>query len=397
MEKHKVNGTAATAAMFREEFMRTDEWVYFDHASTGYYPVRTVNAIQEYATRAADPISYDTERNEQLWQSTREQVAALTATTAGQVAFTSSLSEAMNLFANGLNWSSSDNVIVPAGEFPSVTYTYVNIRKRYGIELRRIPSDARGRTDLAAIISAIDGNTRAIALSHVEWADGYRNDIAALGVVCRSKGVELFVDVTQSLGAQPVDVETWGASAVAAHSYKWLLGGHGLGVAAFSTDAIDRIYPAYAGFHSFQTTLDDSSYSYDDTNRDFDFKPGAHRYQTGGFDKLSTTALHASLSLILEAGPERTSVHGAELVERLAEGVMAKGYEVASDLSPSHRSQFLAITSGSVERDQQVIDCLHANSVKVTLRPKGIRVAPYFYHDASDVERFLAALPASRG
>ncbi|CAN5585470.1 hypothetical protein BH23CHL2_BH23CHL2_11030 [soil metagenome] len=165
-------------AAIREEFARAGDWIYFDHASTGYYPARTVAAIHEYATRAADPISYDTAANEQLRQSTREQVARLTGAEPDNVAFTSSLSEAMNLFANGMSWSPGDNVIVPGGEFPSVTCTFVNIRKRYGVELRRIPRDGAGRTDLDAIVSAIDGNTRAIAISHVEWADGNRNDIA---------------------------------------------------------------------------------------------------------------------------------------------------------------------------------------------------------------------------
>ena len=383
----------ATVGRFREEFTTAGDWLYFDHASTGYYPARTVAAIQEYAAQAADPIVYDTARNEQLREETRAQVARLTGAREEHVAFTSSLSEAMNLFVNGLDWSPSDNAVVPGGEFPSVTYAFVNVRKRYGIELRRVPPDAEGRTNLDAIIAALDGNTKAVALSHVEWADGYRNDVAALGEVCRARGIELFVDATQSMGAQPIDVEAWGASAVAAHAYKWLLAGHGLGVVAFAEDAIERIYPAYAGFHSFETVLDDSSYSYDDTSSDFDFKPGALRYQTGGFDKLSMTALNASLALVLEADPARSSAHGSELVGMLAEGAASRGYRVTSDLSDAHRAQFLALTTGSVAGDQQVVAALAGARVKTTLRPKGMRVSPYFYHDVNDVERFLNALP----
>lgn len=388
-----MTSTTATQGLFREEFSAAGDWLYFDHASTGYYPARTVAAIQAYAAAAANPIAYNTGRNEQLRQATREQVALLTGALPENVAFTSSLSEAMNLLANGLTWAAGDNVVVPGGEFPSVTYAFVNIRKRYGIELRRVPPNASGRTALASVIDAIDGNTRAVALSHVEWADGHRNDIAALGEVCRSRGIELFVDATQSMGAQPIDIEEWGATAVASHAYKWLLAGHGLGVVAFARNAVDRIYPAYAGFHSFETVLDDSSYSYDDTSADFDFKPGAERYQTGGFDKLSMTALNASLSLVLEADPARTSARGGELVRQIAAGATAHGYRVVSDLSAHHRSQFLAITTGNVEGDERVIEELEGQQVKVTLRAKGIRVAPYFYHDAGDVERFLDALP----
>jgi selenocysteine lyase/cysteine desulfurase len=380
-------------AAFRDEFASAGDWVYFDHASTGYYPARTVRAIQAFAAASADPIGYDGASNERLRAETRSQVAQLTGSKAELVAFTSSLAEAMNLFANGIDWQPGDNVVIPAGEFPSVTYTFVNIRQRYGVELRRAPSDEAGRTDVERIIAMLDERTRAVALSHVEWADGFRNDIAALGAACRERGIELFVDATQSMGAQAIDLPGWGASAVAAHAYKWLLAGHGLGVVAFAEDAVERIYPAYAGVHSFELEMDDASYSYDETGRDFSFKPGALRYQTGGMDKLSTTALNASLSLVLEADPERGSAHGARLVEMIAEGAGERGYRVASDLSPAHRSQFLAITTGSIADDRAVVERLAQRRVKVTLRPKGIRVAPYFYHDESDVERFLEALP----
>ena len=388
-----TEGTERIAGRFRDEFAAPDGWLYLDHASTGYYPSRTVRAIQTFAEESANPIAYDTDRNERLRESVRSQAARLTGVSPEQIAFTSSLSEAMNLFANGLDWTPGDNVIIPAGEFPSVTYTYVNLRKRRGIEVRRVPADADGRTNAEAIVDAIDEHTRAVALSHVEWADGYRNDIVAIGAVCRERGIELFVDVTQSMGAQPIDVDAWGASAVAAHAYKWLLGGHGLGVAAFSANAIDRIYPAYAGFHSFQTSLDDSNYSYDDTDRDFEFKPGAVRYQTGGFDKLSMTALNASLSLVIEADPSQTSAHGKALVDALVTGVSERGYEVASDMRPEHRSQFMAITTGSVPGDEALVAALADQRIKVTLRPKGVRISPYFYHDATDIDRFVDALP----
>jgi selenocysteine lyase/cysteine desulfurase len=397
VEGETVASAMETRGAFREEFAESREWVYFDHASTGYYPARTVRAIQAFAAASADPIGYDGASNERLREETRGQVAQLTGSKPELVAFTSSLAEAMNLFANGIDWKPGDNVVVPAGEFPSITYTFVNIRQRYGVELRRAPSDEAGRTDVERIIALLDERTRAVAISHVEWADGYRNDIATLGAACRKHGIELFVDATQSMGAQPIDLPAWGASAVAAHAYKWLLAGHGLGVVAFAEDAIERIYPAYAGVHSFELEMDDTSYGYDETGRQFRFKPGALRYQTGGFDKLSTTALNASLSLVLEADPERSSAHGARLVEQLAEGAEARGYRVASDLSPAHRSQYLAITTGSVEGDRAVVEQLAGRRVKVTLRPKGVRVAPYFYHDESDVERFLEALPEPGG
>lgn len=385
--------TIQDTSQSRREFPIAEALVYFNHASTGYYPLRTVEAIERYARTAMDPRSYDPARNEQMRQETRAQAAQLANSKADLVAFTSSLSESMNLFANGLDLQPGDNVLIPVEEFPSVTYPWVNQRIRRGIEVRRIKKDENGRTDIERIVAAMDERTRAVALSHVEWADGYRNDIPALGKICGERGIELFVDVTQSMGAQPIDLPAWGATAIAAHVYKWLLAGHGLGIVAFAEDAIERIYPAYAGVHSFQIEMDDSNYSYDDTTSTPEFRPGAHRYQTGGFDKLSMTALNASLSLILEVGPQHAAAHGARLVDRIAAGAAEKGFEIVSDLSPEHRSQFLAITSRDQTQNTDIVRQLAERHIMVTLRPKGIRVAPYFYHSEEDVERFLEALP----
>jgi selenocysteine lyase/cysteine desulfurase len=384
-----------SAERFRDEFPMTVEWAYLNHASTGGYPQRAIRALEEYAERATNPAEYDTIFNTALMQETKERVARLTNSRPELVAFVPSLADAMNLFGNGLDWRAGDNVLIPIEEFPSVTYPFLNLRKRYGIELRRVGKNAEGRTDLGLIEAAIDARTRAVALSHVEWSDGYRNDLHALGRLCKARGVELFVDATQSLGAQPIDVPGSGVTAIAAHAYKWLLAGHGLAPIVFADEAaIERIYPTYAGIHSVESVIDDTNFSYDDSSRDFPFKPGAERYQTGGFNKLSMTVLHSSLSLVLEADPAWTAAHTSELVQQIADGVTELGYRVVSDLSEAHRSQIVAFTSGDVARDGELVRLLEERKVAVCQRPKGIRVAPYFYNTAADVERLLESLPA---
>lgn len=383
------------AEQFRAEFPMTAEWAYLNHASTGGYPLRTARAIEQYAARGMNPAEYDTIFNDELLQETKERVAQLTNSRPELVAFASSLSDAMNLFGNGLDWLAGDNVLIPIEEFPSVTYPFLNLRKRYGIEVRRVGKNAEGRTDIGLIEAALDAHTRAVAISHIEWSDGYRNDLAALGALCRSRGVELFVDATQSLGAQPLDVPASGATAVAAHAYKWLLSGHGLAPVVFADEAaVERIQPTYAGIYSVESAIDDTNFSYDDSSIDYPFTAGAARYRTGGFNKLSMTVLHSSLSLVLEAGPARSAAHTAELVRQLADGVSELGYRVVSDLSEEHRSQIVAFTSGDVARDGELVRLLEERKVSVCQRPKGIRVSPYFYNTSADVERLLESLPA---
>src|SRR5438046_2207828 len=78
-------------------------------------------------------------------------------------------------------------------------------RAERGVEVRRVPS-RDGRILLDDLARAIDGHTRLLSLSFVEFATGFRNDLAAVGEMCRARKVLFFVDAIQGLGVFPIDV-----------------------------------------------------------------------------------------------------------------------------------------------------------------------------------------------
>ena len=369
----------------RAEFPLTREQAYLNHAAYGPFPTRTVAAVTRFAEQMANPTAFFASEREELAADTAALVAEMVGAAPDMVAFVPTLADGMSLLATGVDWRDGDNVVIPAAEFPSLVYPFLNLAHR-GVSVRFVPKNETGHTDPALLDAAIDARTRAIALSHVEYMDGFRNDLSELGALCRARGVELFVDVTQSLCAQPIDLARTGVSAVAAHGYKWLMASFGIGVVVFNPDAIERIRPTYAGRLSVNAGFEDQEYC-------LDWRAGAARYQTGGHNQIGLTAMRASLSLIREAGPEWTAAHTRVLNDRLAEGVTAAGYTIASSLDPRHRSQIIAFSSGDHERDGQLVAELERAHVSVTLRGKGVRVSPYFYNTPDDIERLLEALP----
>jgi len=58
--------------------------------------------------------------------------------------------------------------------------------------------------------------TRVLTVSAVEFASGFRNNLDALGELCRERGVFYFVDAIQALGAFPIDVQRSGIDAALA-------------------------------------------------------------------------------------------------------------------------------------------------------------------------------------
>lgn len=376
---------ATDVRTFRAEFPVTEEWAYLNHAAYGPFSRRTTRAVTAWAEGFSAAPTFFTPERERVPGETAEMVASLAGSTANMVAWVPSLADGMNLLANGMEWRDGDNVLIPVDEFPSVVYPFLNLTRR-GVELRYVQKSAEGRTDPALIEAAMDERTRALAISHVEYMDGYRNDLERLGEICRSGGVELFVDATQSLGAQPIDVPRSGVTAIVAHGYKWLMAGFGIGPVVFAPDAIGRIDVTYAGRLSV-------THGFEDHNYELNWREGAARFQTGGLNTIGLTAMHASLSLITQAGPGWTREHTLSLHDRLADGVTRRGYAVMSDLTPDRRSQIMTFSSGDLTRDGEIVSELEKARVAVTLRGRGIRVSPYFYNTEDDIDRLVEALP----
>ena len=64
-----------------------------------------------------------------------------------------------------------------------------------------------GRLDLNELIGLIDTKTRLVAISHVQYASGFRANLERLGRAARAVDTLLVVDVIQALGVVPIDVQ----------------------------------------------------------------------------------------------------------------------------------------------------------------------------------------------
>src|SRR5438477_263188 len=101
---------------------------------------------------------------------------------------------------------------IPEKEFPILNhYTFFNHAGVAPIAARA--ADAI-RIPLEDIPNAITPNTRMIALSHVEYASGFRHDLKTIGEFCstrknsRGEKILLCIDAIQSVGIVPVDVRS---------------------------------------------------------------------------------------------------------------------------------------------------------------------------------------------
>ena len=222
-------------------------------------------------------------------------------------------------------------------------------------------------------------------MSHVEYASGYRNDLAAIGAFCRQNNILFCVDAIQSLGVLPVDVQEMNIDFLSADGHKWLLGPEGCGIFYCRKNLISALRPE-VGWMNVINANDYGSY-------DFTLRGDAKRFECGSYNIPGVLALGASLNLILELGIELIRDRVLGLTGRLCEGLKAKGYRIFSPRSDGECSGIVSFLSTRHEHKSIVLK-LQEKKIVIVMREGRLRASPHFYNTPEQIDRLIDALPA---
>ena len=121
-----------------------------------------------------------------------------------------------------------DRVVICDLEFLEVAVPWIQKRDNLGIEIDTV-NHRHGRILVEDIEAAIGKRTRVVAISSVQWSNGFRCNLEALSRLCSERDVFLIVDAVQEIGAIPFDVRKTPADAIACGGHKWLMAPFGCG------------------------------------------------------------------------------------------------------------------------------------------------------------------------
>lgn len=366
-----------------EEFPVTRECVYLNHAGVGPLSQRAATRMMmmaETVSRSGDRLWFD--RMEEADRVRGLAARLLGARESHEVAFVENTSTALSLVAEGLDWQTGDNVVGAALEFPSNVYPWMGLASR-GVEYRQV-EERDGRIDPDEILARIDSRTRMLALSWVQYASGFRSDLARLGRACRERGVLFVVDVIQGLGALALDVEADFVDVAAASAHKWLLGPEGIALLYVSDRVVERLRPARSGWRSMRDPFQWTAYN-------LTWNEGARRFESGTLNAYGIVALGGSLEVLLKAGAEEIEPRVLALADLAARGLKDLGFSVVSSRRRGETSGIVtAVPPGRSAQD--LIKPLDQRGIVVAARAGRLRIAPHFYNTADEIERCLAEL-----
>lgn len=368
----------------REEFPITRNYNFLNHALVAPVSRRCADAVKRYLEQSGDSAYVATGFYKHA-DCVRSKYAELIGANPDEVTFIKNTTEGLNLVANGLNFKSGDNIVTTNVEFPSNMYAWQALRPA-GVEVRTV-FEEDGRVPIERLFEMIDSRTRLVAISSVQYASGYRTDLATLGEYCQSKGVLLCVDAIQSLGVFPIDVREMHIDFLAADGHKWLCATEGCGIFYVSKELQGHLRPTNIGWLSMR-----DPYNFD--RYEFEFADSARRYDNGTYNIGGIYGLGGAIALINEIGLENISKRVLELTDRLVEGLRAKGYRVVSSREKNEASGIVAFFTDTHDPKEVKRHLQAEHRIVIAVRKGRLRASPHYYNTEAEIDQLIDCLPA---
>ncbi len=186
--------------------------IYLDYAATTPVDPRVVQQMvpylyENFGNPASRSHAYGWAAEEAV-EIAREHIAALIGADPREIAFTSGATESNNLAIKGaaqFHKAKGRHLITAKTEHKAVLDTMREL-ERDGFEVSYLDVQADGLLDLAGLQAAMRPDTSLVSVMHVNNEIGVIQDIAAIGALCRSRGVLFHVDAAQSSGKVAINL-----------------------------------------------------------------------------------------------------------------------------------------------------------------------------------------------
>lgn len=378
-------------ALRRAEFPWTQrgDAIYLNNASTGPLPRRTVATLAEWAALRAEPFRISDALIFETLARTRRRCAELIGASPAEIALFTNTSYGINLAARALPLAPGDVVLTFDREFPANVYPWMALEAD-GISLVRIPT-VNGLPDEDTLLLALDRpGVRAVSVSWVQFATGYRADLARIGRACRERAIYFVVDAMQGLGPLTLDVEACHIDVLACGGQKWLLAPWGSGFAYVRAGLIPELEPKAVGWMAVKGPDDFSRL----TDYQLVWRSDARRFEVLTVPVQDLAGLSASLELLFELGPDAVATHAASLADHIVDWARLRDdIRLVTPAEPSRRAAIVAVAPP----DPQVAsERLTAAGIAHSFREGAIRLSPHLYNTLSEIDRALEVLGGSR-
>jgi len=372
------------AELRKSDFPWTSETAYLDSASIGPLPTRTLATLDAFNAMRSTPHRIPKDVQFGALTRARALAARLLNVSSTEIALATNTSFGINIAARALPLGPGDIVLVSDREFPANVYPWMQVGDR-GATLELVPVSEQGWPDEARLLDRLnDPRVKVLAVSLVQFSNGYTVDLAALSKATRATNTWLVVDAIQGLGQLPVDLAETQVDILATGAQKWLLSPWGSGFFYVRKEILEQLTPPFAGWLAFQGT--------DDFSKLTDYNPTWHddsrRFELITLPFQDFAAMNTSLELILDIGVDEIAAHLQRVQVPLLDLAARRDIPITSPRGV-HGCAIVCLKAPGAARLHGV---LRKNEVICSLREGSLRFSPHLFNSVDDVARAAEVL-----
>ena len=380
----------AMSTVYRAEFDIPRDICYLNAAYMTPQPRRVVEAAVAGARYRAQPWRITPPDFFAEVEALRVAFANLTACEADNVAIVPSAGYGVSCAALNLPLRQGDIILGLHDQFPSNYYAWCRTARASGAEFHLARKET-GQSWVDALFATIESLGERIAIATLEchhWSSAEFVDLEAVIPALRDIGARIVLDLTQTIGAYPVDIARLAPDFMVAAGYKWQFCPYGVAFLYVDERYFEGV-PIEEPWMSREGAEDFSQLA-DVTDR---YQSGARRFDVSAKSSFSNIGgASAALQMLGEWGVATVCEKLAETNMHIATILSAHGFEtLAPELRAPH---FQGARLPRIDA-RTLAARLVEHGVYASVRGQHLRVAPHLYTDDEDLVRLDNALAAA--
>lgn len=317
----------------------------------------------------------------------RSLFASLLGSAKDNVAIVPAASYGVACAAKNIGIRRNQKILLLADQFPSHYYSWARLAEENdaGLCVVDTPADLDWTSAVLESISKYRDDIAVAALPNHHWSNGAPLDLETICRELREIGASTALDVTQTLGACPIDLKALQPDFLVAAGYKWLFCPYGISFLYVD----DRHFDGVPLEENWANRLGSSDFS-----QLVDYSPhyehGARRFDVGERAKFETVpGAIAALRQLLDWDVNEISRELDMKNAALAELFASYGFSVPARERRAPHFQGLRVPD---KVEGSLVDAFAARNVFASQRGASLRIAPHLYNDDDDLQTLETAL-----
>ena len=277
-----------------EEF-QTDK-TYLNNASVSVMPKTSIEAMKQFLIDYSE-MGPDSPESEifikGLWEKTRTSIAKVVKCNPDEIIITQSVTDGINIVANGMKFENDSNIIIRGGEHEHHANYFPWLKLQKKIDVRSLSVDENGGFEYSDLKKVLDEKTKLVALSHGLYNSGLILPVKEIGNELQKENIPYFLDTAQTVGCiGEFDFADTGCDFMSFNGSKWLCGPMGTGVFYCKRESSDLLEPSNIGGETAETN----------ENGELTYKELPDRFQAGFRNYVGLAGMESSVTFLQNLG-----------------------------------------------------------------------------------------------